>query len=103
MSVVLDSKGRPISSKQPVTVARKRVKPEKPTEHSEIENFLLAHGFADLNDPALIHQLAFHVKDHEHFREIILATGIEERHNCYEAMAPYLRFKAKPYYEYLIV
>lgn len=100
--MLLDAHGNEIG-KKPLKVKREAVKPERPTEQNEIHDYLLAHGFADLNDPALIHQLAFHVQDHQHFKELILATKSEERNNCYEAMCPYLRFKAKPFYEYLLI
>lgn len=84
-------------------VERTRPKPPLPGSQEELHDFLLAHGFADLNDPALVHQLAFFVKDHQHFKELIQACKPEKRNECYEQMRPYLRFQAKPFYEYLLI
>jgi hypothetical protein len=54
-------------------------------------------GFGGIDDPQLIHQLAFCVRDHEHFRKVLLAveTG-EKRKIAYDVMRPHLNFEAHP-------
>jgi hypothetical protein len=82
---------------------RKKPKPPAPGSREEIQDFLMASGFGGLDDPDLIHQLAYFVQDHTHFKEIILACKPPERIKCYDAMKPYLRFEAKAFYEYLLM
>jgi len=43
-----------------------------------------------------IAQLARTIRDHEHFERILSGIDPAERHDFYEAVAPHLRFKAKP-------
>lgn len=56
---------------------------------------LMKHGFGKLDDPNLIHQLAYMVKDHDHFRSVLTTVEPDKRYECYTAMTPHLRFKAK--------
>ena len=59
-------------------------------------------GFGGLDDPSLIHQMAFCVRDHEHFRKVLVVIEPEKRKIAYEAMSPHLRFKAWPLDRYII-
>jgi hypothetical protein len=64
---------------------------------------LKAHGLASLDEAgALTAQLAFLVHDDRHFASLLNACEPAERRSMYEAMAPNLRFKARPLAEYLI-
>jgi hypothetical protein len=63
---------------------------------SRINRMLGEHGLAQLDDPGLLPQLAFLVRDHDHFRSILVECEPAERANCYNALAPNLRFEAKP-------
>src|SRR5215831_380285 len=66
-----------------------------------INHTLAEHGFGELTDPGLVHQLAFFVRSHEHFRSLLITAEPEERRNMYEAMSPYLRFKPRSFDEYM--
>jgi hypothetical protein len=66
-----------------------------------INHTLAEHGFGRLDDPGLVHQLAFFVRSHEHFRSLLVTADPEERRNMYEAMSPYLRFKPRTFDEYM--
>ena len=66
-------------------------------ERLEINRYLGKHGLATLDDPAgLVQQLAFCVRDHIHFRQILVRCEPEHRHALYEAFRPHLSFEAKP-------
>lgn len=68
-----------------------------------INHLLRSRGFASLAEAgALMGQLAFCVRDDRHFRSLINACEPEERRNMYDALAPNLRFKARPFADYLI-
>lgn len=56
-----------------------------------------------LDHPALVHQLAYLVQDHDHFGMVLRKVAPEKRTEAYEAMKPYLRFTAKPLFNYLLV
>lgn len=57
-------------------------------------------GFGDLKDPTLYIQFAACVRDHAHFRGILMHMPQPERSKWYEAMRPHLRFNAKPLFDY---
>jgi hypothetical protein len=66
-------------------------------EHRRINKLLASHGLGRLEDGAgLVAQLAFLVKDHEHFRQLLEASEPAERVSMYDAMTPSLRFPALP-------
>lgn len=63
----------------------------------QINHQLKKLGFGGLDDPQLLHQMGFCIRDHEHFRKVLLAveTG-EQRKIAYDAMRPHLNFPANP-------
>ena len=65
-------------------------------ERARMNKHLQSHGLGSLDDPTILLQLAVLVRDHEHFRTVLMKVTAEERANCYKALAPKLRFKAKP-------
>jgi len=65
-------------------------------QRREINQLLGAHGFGQLDDRGLIPQLAYCVRDHDHFRDLLKVCDPLERKNMYESLRPYLRFQAKP-------
>ena len=83
-------------------IERKPALPGESQKKEDLEGFLMAHGFANLKDPALIHQLAYFVQNHKHFAEVLRAVPALQRNEAYEAMKPYLRFEAGPFYTYLL-
>ena len=72
-----------------------------PALKRRINRFLGDRGLAQLDDPSLSSQLAGFVRDHDHFRAILMECDPAERSNCYDALAPNLRFRAKPLEEYM--
>src|ERR1039458_7153029 len=58
-------------------------------------------GFGTLKDPHLFDQMAMVIRDHTHFRRLLMAVDEEQRHIAYEALALKLRFKAKPLEDYI--
>ncbi len=68
-----------------------------------INHALRTKGLASLSEAgALIPQLAMFVRDDAHFRALLNACEPEERGHMYDALAPNVRFKARPLHEYLI-
>jgi len=67
-----------------------------------INHTLAEHGFAELTDPGLVHQLAFFVRDHAHFVSLLIACDPAERRAMYEAMSAYLRFKPRAFDQYMM-
>jgi len=63
---------------------------------TKLDHELKRKGFGGLDDPRLIQQIAFCVRDHVHLRQILVTVVPEKRTQAYEAMRPYLRFEAKP-------
>lgn len=64
--------------------------------HKQIDRFLRNRGLGGLDDKNLTHQLAFLVRDHEHFRKILTACEPDKRKAAYDQMRPHLNFQAKP-------
>src|ERR1035438_7957154 len=58
-------------------------------------------GFGTLKDPSLFDQMAMVIRDHTHFRRLLMAVDEGQRHIAYEALALKLRFKAKPLEDYI--
>jgi hypothetical protein len=68
-----------------------------------INHFLRSNGLAGLDEAgALMTQLAMFVRDHAHFRTLLNNCEPEHRRDMYEALAPNVRFEAKPLDVYLI-
>lgn len=65
-------------------------------EKQRMNKHLQSHGLGSLDDPTILLQLAVLVKDHEHFRAVLMKVTADKRALCYQALAPKLRFKAKP-------
>lgn len=59
-------------------------------------------GFGTLKDPTLFDQMAAVIRDHTHFRRLLMAVEQGQRHVAYQALAAKLRFKAKPLEDYEI-
>src|SRR5271166_5161743 len=59
-------------------------------------------GFGTLKDPNLFDQMAMVIRDHTHFRRLLMSVEEGQRHIAYEALASKLRFKAKPLEDYVI-
>lgn len=59
-------------------------------------------GLGHLNDPNLIAQMAYLVRDHDHFRGILMHMPPGDRHEAYKCLAPKLRFKALSLEDYEI-
>lgn len=64
-------------------------------ERIEVNNKMKRAGLGGLDDPTIIHQVAYMVRDHVHFRQILTAVEPEKRTLAYESMKPYLRFEPK--------
>jgi len=58
-------------------------------------------GFGTLKDPNLFDQMAVCIRDHTHFRRLLMAVDPEQRHIAYEALHNKLRFAAKPLEDYV--
>lgn len=73
-----------------------------PLEKQKAVNRLLGEaGLGQLSDPGLIPQLASFVRDHAHFRSLLVACEPEHRYDMYQALAPRLAFKARTLDEYI--
>ena len=71
-------------------------------KEKRIDRALKKHGFGGTDDPTLMKQLAFLVRDHEHFRRILVTVAPEKRHDAYEALRSEIkRFVPKPLDVYL--
>lgn len=57
-------------------------------------------GLGKLDNPKLFDQMAFLVRDHDHFRGMLMHETPSDRAQMYECLAPRLRFKAKPLADY---
>ena len=68
-----------------------------------INHYLRSNGMASLDEAGpLVAQFAYLVRDHTHFRSLLNACEPAERGHMYAAMAPNLRFEAKPLATYMI-
>ena len=66
-----------------------------------INQTLGEHGLGQLDHPGLVNQLAYLVRDDEHFKSLLIACEPSERGHMFAAMAPNLRFKPKTLDQYL--
>jgi hypothetical protein len=70
-------------------------------QQSRINKALAQFGLGQLHEEGLLDQIGFLVRDHEHFRKILLKLDPVQRQNCYISLAPRLNFKPKPLDEYV--
>lgn len=64
---------------------------------SQINRLLQSNGLGRLEEgAALMSQLGFLVRDHDHFRSMLITCPLDQRRNMYESLRSYLRFPAKP-------
>lgn len=70
--------------------------------HRQVNRELQRLGLGHLKDPNLIANMAFLVRDHDHFRGILMHMPMPDRKEAYDCLAPKLRFKAKPLEDYEI-
>lgn len=70
-------------------------------ERDQANHHLKKHGFGGLDDRNILDQLALMVRDHKHFRSVLMTTNPLERKACYDSLAPRLMFKAKPLEDYI--
>lgn len=59
-------------------------------------------GIGHLKDANLMHNMAFLVRDHDHFRGILMHMPMPDRKEAYECLSPKLRFTAKTLEQYEI-
>jgi hypothetical protein len=64
-------------------------------EKRRMNEHLQSHGLGSLDDPTILLQLAVMVRDHDHFRAVLMKVTADKRALCYQALAPKLKFKAK--------
>ena len=70
---------------------------------SKINRYLGDRGLSTLDNPgALVQQLGYHVRDHDHFRQLLTQCEPAARTAMYDALSPHLRFTAKPLEDYMI-
>jgi hypothetical protein len=66
-------------------------------QKSLVNRLLGSAGLPSLDDGTmLIPQLAFLVRDHDHYRDLLMACDPGERATMYSALTPNLRFIARP-------
>lgn len=65
-------------------------------ERREYENWAQSTRLSDIDKGSDLRFLAGFIQDHEHLREKLLETSGKDRYFKFEAMRPYLRFRAYP-------
>jgi len=70
-------------------------------KRAQLDRALKQRGLGGIEDPNLVHQMGFLIRDHEHFRQVLMAVVPENRVMAYEELRAYLRFEAKPLHVYL--
>jgi hypothetical protein len=63
---------------------------------SAVDRELRKLGFGGLDDPNLVPQIAFCIRNHEQFRSQLMSVEPGKRHLAYTQLRPHLRFQAKP-------
>lgn len=66
------------------------------SERTKVDKELRKLGFGGLDDPNLIPQIAFCIRDHAQFRSQLFSVVPEKRAMAYNQLRPHLRFTAKP-------
>jgi hypothetical protein len=60
-------------------------------------------GFGGLDDPEIVHQLAFCIRDHDHLKQLLFAAvPVEQRTLAYETLRPHLNFTPRSLSQYQI-
>ena len=72
------------------------------TQRKQVNRELQRLGLGHLKDPNLINQMAFMIRDHDHFRGILMHMPMPARKEAYDALSPKLRFTAKTLSDYEI-
>lgn len=72
-------------------------------EQGRINKVLEKKGFSKLHEEGLLDQMAVCVRNHEHFRKILVKLDPEKRQSCYDCLAPRLTFKAHPLETYVAI
>jgi hypothetical protein len=80
----------------------KLLAPQRPDQKHAMNRVLMSHGLGTLDDPGVVAQMAYLVQDHDHFRSMLMACEPVMRGDMYRAMAPNLRFPARPLEDYII-
>ena len=70
--------------------------PQTLRERSLVDKELRKLGFGGLDDPNLITQIAFLIRDHDHFKRQLFSVEPEQRRHAYACLAPHLNFTPKP-------
>ena len=70
-------------------------------DRQAINHYLRKHGLGQLGDPGLVAQLGYLIDDDAEFSRLLNICEPEERRSMYESLKPNLRFKARPFDEYL--
>jgi hypothetical protein len=65
-------------------------------DRSAVDREFRRLGFGGLDDPNLIPQIAFFIRNHDHFRSQLFSVLPEKRREAYNALRPHLRFTPKP-------
>lgn len=65
-------------------------------ERSKVDQELRKLGFGGLDDPNIVSQIAFCIRDHNQFRSQLFSVDPDKRRLAYEQLRPHLRFAAKP-------
>lgn len=93
---------------QPVQLQKSEQELEQPrmlkpltSDQKKIDRALKTRGLGGLDDPNLMKQLAFLVRNHEHYSKLLVHLDPVKRKECYDATSPYLRFKPKPLEDYV--
>lgn len=68
----------------------------KVSDRTRVDQELRKLGFGGLDDPNLIPQIAFCIRDHAQLRSQLFSVLPEKRRLAYEQLRPHLRFQAKP-------
>lgn len=68
-------------------------------EKRKLDNALMTMGLSDIDDPALLDQLAMLISTypgdrHRFFQDLLGTCDADKRYECYQAMAPRLNFQA---------
>lgn len=69
-------------------------------ERQVINRKLKKNGFAGLDDPNILHQIATLYRDHNSFRGLLMSTHPDQRRIAYESLRNKLSFVPKPLEEY---
>lgn len=69
-------------------------------DQKQINAELRRTGLGSLDDPNIVQSMAFLIRTHDHFRQVLLAVDPENRRMAYQALSPHLRFRPKTVDQY---